>query len=378
MIESGIQILVSSVCNALEAGHLDEAAEGLRSAAGGASAEALVLEKLVERRRGRSDEGWLEDLIGAWIDTGRPWQFGVVSEEGIGDKLERAFSDAAGIDVVEIIEELTEGMFASAPLLLLMATGWRPGGADVLARQAMAAIPRALTLHDKLWLGELLSHRKISTALLPEVRLALKQLRAEIARAHPNDFSLVAMDILDDGGHDDPPLTPGQIHGLSCALERHRPSVTIGDLYDALLEGRGAATSWERRGCFADAVALQPNPLVEIKVRAEKVLLEASEGWEELLRLLAAVGDVYGKSQSLLERLPAIVIAHLAADASGDLDRALVFEEELEHVRRVARAENRFPLWWPIEQLRREVVDATAHEEWDLMERTAFPVPAQN
>jgi hypothetical protein len=305
-----------------------------------------------------------------------------MSDTSLEDLLSDATHEALDEgDPALLVERILETDSVASPLTVLLARCWR-GGAEALALHAMSAAPKASSLDSQLWLAALLSSRFISRTLEPAARAVLHGLYDAMVRAHPHDFAIVATDLLCASSHGSEcrhGLSLGQIELLSRAISQHEPAVTISGLYDGLVSRRGALSSRDRRHCFADAVALAPFPLLDLRTRAAKALTALDTGGrEQVLSLLMAVAERFSSASTILERLTAASLAKMVADERGAREFQLSAEAELEHVRRLANSDHRLPLTWPIEPLQREIVDATAHDEWGLMTRTVCGPVSEN
>jgi hypothetical protein len=382
--ETDVPKLIGQACELLEAARPTDVLRLLHAAPGDLLqvSEVSVLARLAARRAGRPDEPWLNALVEAWSSAGQPGEFKFMSGTPIEDLLSDAAHEALDEDDPAIlVERILETDYVASPLTVLLARCWR-GGADALALQAMSAAPKASSLDSRLWLAALLSSRFISRAVEPAARAVLHALYDAMARAHPSDFAIVATGLLgssSEGPEGRHGLSLGQIELLSHAIARHEPAVSISGLYDGLVGRRGALSSRDRRHCFADAVALVPFPLLDLKTRAAQALTALDTGGrEQVFSLLLAVAERFSSASTILERLMAASVARMVADERGVRECQLSAEVELEHVRRVANSKHRLPLTWPIEPLQREIVDATAHDEWGLVTRTVCGPVAEN
>ena len=353
---------VTAVCRLVEAGAFGAAREVVDASPQRDATELAILRALATRRSERVEEAWLDALVGAWQHLGCPTGFVDGASEGASSAPEEPLpSGRAGLD-----------LFGS-PLLRLLFLGYEAGGADRLAREAMAAIPSAETVEQRLWLVALLSSQLMS----PEVaRVALKaraSLRAELAQDRTRDFMLSAAACLDDGMSTEA-LSREQVEALRAAIDRHGDPLTLMALYGKLTVSRGARTSGEAESCLTDALAMMPDALMPLRMRFDATL-SSSTGPERrrFLQVIRDVSEAYRNAPVGAVRLMALALGQLAAKGLRDDAAASAIEGELEWLRRAHRGSHRLPLDWPIEPLRREVVDEVARDECGLWKRTGFP-----
>ena len=331
---------------------------------GAESAEAAVLKRLAERRVSRSSERWLDALINAWESTGKPTYFQFIRGESF---------DAWG----ESLAEFDADKLSASPLLRLYGMmSSNPVRATGLAQQTLAARARARTIVDRLWVGALLQSRFIEGEAALASRVALREIHRELAEENPHDFLLVATHILDEGSDEERPLSIAQVRLLKGAILAHREALSVGSLYDELVRLRGAHHSRDREGCFQDACALLPDPLIAITMRAAQTSPESDAHRHELGEVLSLIGSRFKNSRTLLIRMVALAVEELAARLLRDHQRERTVAAERSFVAHRSAAENRLCLGWPIEPLKCEAVDATARDEWSVILRTTFPAAA--
>ncbi len=376
--------VLERVCRNLETGDLAGVRGDLELARARLEecAELSVLEQVVRRRLAAPSDAWLNDFIEAWVDAGRPTDFRFIGGPSRVELVERLVAGVVnaphlGLDVAVFMRN--HGRVS--PLVLLLSVAAEPGRADDCVRQALAeaAAPGDKTLLDKLWVAALLDARADAPAVADRAREVVSRLWAEMAEARPWDFTFTATAVLLDGRLDSAPLTREQLVALRDAAARHREHLDAGDLYDELVRSRSARRPEERRACSIDTSLLLPNPLVGICLRARPLLAAGSEhDREELASVLEVCARIFTDARDAPRRLVALAARKFAAEASGDVERVHAANADHQLAARVAAAQHRFPLAWPIEALQLEAIDASAHDEWGLFERTAFPASSEN
>lgn len=335
-------------------------------------AEPKLLTKLVGRRRAAPDEPWLDAFVEAWVEEGRPRNFGWKTVEDFDGQFERVLApvvDAANPRAA--MKDALDAEFPQSPLLGLLTEAWKPGGGDQLIDSAIAAMPRAHSVEHLLWLTAMLGTRLGSPAAAERAAVARREIYRRMIELRPNDFQLRAGAILDDGCDYEAPLSAAQLKSLLHALEDSAGSpLSIGMLYDHLVRARSARSVTDHEGAFQDAVGMLPEALAPLRFRTAGSLRSAQAAVRhDVVALLIGVGERFRGDESALGRLLALGCLEVGLKERGDGADSQAAAAEIAGLRRMLNGE-RLSLEWPIAKLRIEACYASAHHEVALLRRT--------
>jgi hypothetical protein len=348
--------LIAQICAELEAHRLEAAVSLIEQGRTQFpdAAEFPLLGALVMRRR--TPGTWVDDVLAAWADTGRPSQLRFQRSKSIHEECDEFSSSIEdGAHPAAAIAHQT-----GSPLITLIALATEDQVPAIVAR-----LPGPGT--DGLWSIAFLKKFPRNQA----ASAATRRMLGELAATWPGDLGLEISQALIDTEYGTP-LSADELHALDAIALGCTERLTVEVVFKELVAAREAKSAAEFEACLVDAMVMIPDELPRLHMRARRTL-QLGVRSAETAEFLGRLGRKLASSRCLLFSLIGFAMLEDAARARGDPKEIEKATMDLAATRRLTANQNRFSLRWPIASLRIEACAEAARDEAGLAKRTLFP-----